>query len=142
MRSLFLILTILAAVVVAGIGSSTARAQTFQCAILDPPPAPYRIGNTMYGSARTICRTPAYKLQLVTCLVRYSSYGGSNPTPRGCTTSVCWGCTDLRGTTQASCNWTTYPYVWRTSSYAIATIGGGTFKSPVALSGYYVATCA
>lgn len=143
-RLLVLLLVLVSAFATAAlVGSATpANAYGYACAIQDPPPSPFRVGSYMKGSTRTICQTPAAKLQVVVCLVRYTSYGGSSPTPRGCSTSVCFLCTGITGYTDAFCNYTTYLYVWRVSSYAIATINGGTYRSPSVLSNATVGYCA
>jgi hypothetical protein len=145
MRRLLLIavVAIIATFAALTVGSTTANAYGYACAIQDPPPAPYTNGSGgLTGSARTICQTPAYKLQIVVCLVRYPSSSTTNGTPRGCVTRVAYYSTGITGIASTSCNYTTYLYTWRVEAYAIATINGGTFKSPVVLSNPYYRLCA
>jgi len=126
-----------------GISAPAANSYGYACAIQDPPPAPYTSAyNRLTGSARTICQTPAYKLSIVVCLVRYPSQSTTNGTPRGCVTNTAYYSTGVTGIANVTCNYTTYLYTWRVEAYAVATINGGTFKSPVVLSNPTFRICA
>ena len=137
---MLLVALAIAVVAVAATALGTARpagSQTFQCYIQDPPPSPVMANGAMYGQARTVCQSPAQKLQVVVCLARYAG----SVAPRGCSVATCYSCTALTGFTSTVCDYTRFLYTWRVSAYAIATIGGGTYKSPVALSNGTNALC-
>jgi hypothetical protein len=133
-------LAIVVLAMVAALGTARPAGAAFACYIQDPPPAPAEYSGKMHGSSKTFCTVTAAKIQLVTCLVRYNGLGSSSP--RGCSTSVCYACTSLSGYTDTVCQWTTWLYTWRVSTYAIATIQNGTWKSPVALSNAHYGYCA
>lgn len=140
-----LLLALIVAVAVAtgiAITAPAANSYGYNCAIQDPPPTPYQSSGYLYGSARTVCLSPAYKLQVVVCLVRYPSQYTTSGSPQGCTTATAYYSSGLTGYANAHCDYTTYLYTWRTEAYAIATINGGTFKSPVVLSNPLFRYCA